>query len=217
MGPSYGGGGPARSSMSQGGVPGGGVVKLIKQIPSVECKFYDYPLTVGTFPVGWTEVSSNTGGNSPFAQIVQGTGPSQRIGRKIRVIGIVVRLIAVANGSPLAFDLVIDKQCNGAPATVAQVYSTPADPASFPNPFEETRFQFLRRVENKNYALANSGQGEFTVSYTVKCNKVVEYNATTGNISDLTSDNLYMFACATSTLAAQKIQSGQLRVLYVDA
>jgi len=203
--------------MSQGGVPGGGVVKLMKQIPSVECKFFDYPLLTGTFPIGWTEVTGNTGGASPFAQIVQGTGPSQRIGRKIKVIGIVVRIIALANGAPLAFDLVIDKQCNGAPATAAQVYSTPGDPASFPNPFEETRFQFLKRSENKNYSLALNGAGEFTVSYTVKCNKVVEYNATTGNISDLTSDNLYMFACSTSAAVLQKIQSGQLRVLYIDA
>jgi len=203
--------------MSQGGVPGGGVVKLLKQIPSVECKFSDHPLVVGTFPVGWTDISTIGGPQSPFSVIVQGTGPSQRIGRKIRVIGIVVRLVALANGSPLAFDLVIDKQCNGVSATAAQVYTTPADPASFPNPFEETRFQFLKRVENKNYALALNGTGEFTVSYTVKCNKMVEYNATTGVVGDLTSDNLTLFACATSNAVLQKIQSGQIRVLYVDA
>lgn len=207
--------------MSQGGVPGGGVVKLLKQIPSVECKFLDHPLQVGTFPVGWTDISTNPLGGgafvSPFSAIVQGTGPSQRIGRKIRVIGIVVRLIAIANGAPLAFDLVVDKQCNGLPATAAQVYLTPGDPASFPNPFEETRFQFLKRVENKNYALALNGAGEFTVSYTVKCNKIVEYNATLSTVTDLTSDNLTLFACATSNAVLQKIQSGQIRVLYVDA
>ena len=202
--------------MSQGGVPGGGVVKLLKQIPSVECKFFDFQLLVGTFPVGWTDITL-TGLGTPFSSIVQGTGPSQRIGRKIRVIGIVVRLIAIANGAPLAFDLVVDKQCNGTVATVAQVYLTPGDPASFPNPFEETRFQFLKRVENKNYALALNGAGEFTVSYTVKCNKMVEYSGTTGNATDLTSDNLSMFACATSGAVLQKIQSGQIRVLYVDA
>jgi len=203
--------------MSQGGVPGGGVVKLMKQIPSVECKFFDHPLVVGTFPVGWTDISTQAGPQTPFSQIVQGTGPSQRIGRKIRVIGIVVRLIAIANGAPLAFDLVIDKQCNGAVAGAGQVYLTPGDPASFPNPFEETRFQFLKRVENKNYALALNGAGEFTVSYTVKCNKMVEYQTSTGAVGDLTSDNLTMFACATSGAVAQKIQSGQIRVLYVDA
>jgi Satellite tobacco necrosis virus coat protein. len=203
--------------MSQGGVPGGGVVKLLKQIPSVECKFFDLPLTAGTFATGWSDISTQGGPTSPFSGIVQGTGPSQRIGRKIRVIGIVVRLIAIANGAPLAFDLVVDKQCNGTTAATNQVYLTPADPASFPNPFEETRFQFLKRVENKNYALALNGAGEFTVSYTVKCNKMVEYNATTGAVGDLTSDNLILFACATSTAVLQKIQSGQIRVLYVDA
>ena len=204
--------------MSQGGVPGGGVVKLIKQIPSVECKFFDWPLVLGTFPVGWTDVS--TAGGSPFSGIVQGTGPSQRIGRKIRVIGIVVRLTAVAAGTPLAFDLVVDKQCNGIAATAAQVYLTPADPSSFPNPFEETRFQFMKRVQNNNYCLTapTAASSEFVVSYTVKCNKTVEYNATTGAISDLTSDNLTLFACAMSTGGVlQKIANGQIRVLYVDA
>jgi len=203
--------------MSQGGVPGGGVVKLLKQIPSVECKFFDSPLTAGTFPVGWTDISTLGGNTTPFSAIVQGTGPSERIGRKIRVIGIVVRLIAIANGAPLAFDLVIDKQCNGAVTTAAQVYLTPGDPASFPNPFEETRFQFLKRVENKNYALALNGAGEFTVSYTVKCNKTVEYSQNVATVNSLTSDNLTMFACATSNAVLQKIQSGQLRILYVDA
>ena len=212
-----GGGGPASAVMSQGGVPGGGVVKLIRQIPSVECKYNDTPLLVGTFPVGWTDISTSGLNVSPFSNIFQGTGPSNRIGRKIRVIGIVVRLISVANGAPLAFDLVRDKQCNGVAATAAQVYTTPADPASFPNPLEETRFQFMKRVENKNNALALNGAGEFTVSYSVKCNITVEYGQNLATIDALTSDNLTLFACGTSTAVNQKIQSGQIRVLYVDA
>jgi len=202
--------------MSQGGVPGGGVVKLIRQIPSVECKFYDTPLTLGTFALGWTDISTS-GTGSPFSQIVEGTSPNQRIGRKIRVIGIIVRLICVANGAPVAFDLVRDKQCNGVTATAAQVYTTPADPASFPNPFEETRFQFMKRLENKNNALALNGAGEFTVSYSVKCNVTVEYSSQFPPVSSLSSDNLILFACGTSTAVNQKIQSGQIRVLYVDA
>lgn len=204
--------------MSQGGVPGGGVVKLIKQIPSVEVKFHDFPLVTGTFAGGWTDISTNTGTNeSPFSVIIQGTQATGRIGRKIRVIGIVVRAVVESSGAPLSFDLVRDKQCNGVAATNAQVYTTPADPASFPNPFEETRFQYLKRIENKNVALAVNAAGQYLVSFQVKCNMTVEYNQTGGTIADLTSDNLTLFACSCSTGGAQKIVSGQIRVLFVDS
>jgi len=205
--------------MSQGGVPGGGVVKLIRQIPSVEVKFADVPLVIGTFPFGWTDISTGAvaANISPFSIITQGTGPSERVGRKIRVIGILVRAVCESAGAPMSFDLVIDKQCNGVTATAAQVYSTPAAPDSFPNPFEETRFRYLKRVENKNNALAANAVGQYLVSYQVKTSIVVEYNANVNTVSSLTSDNLILFACSCTTGALQKIVGGQIRVLFVDA
>lgn len=205
--------------MSQGGVPGGGVVKLIKQIPSVEVKYYDFPLITGTFATGWTDISTNTAANptSPFSAIFEGTTPTTRVGRKIRVIGLIVRAVCESSGAPMSFDLVVDKQCNGATATAAQVYSTPADPASFPNPLDETRFRFLKRIENKNVALAVNAIGQYLVSFQVKTNISVEYRASTTNISDLSSDNLQLFACSCSSGGLQKIISGQIRVLYTDA
>jgi len=204
--------------MSQGGVPGGGVVKLIKQIPSVEVKFSDLPLTVGTFPFGWTDISTQAGNISPFSLITFGTSPLERIGRKIRVIGIIVRAVCESAGAPMSFDLVVDKQCNGVTATAAQVYTTPADPSSFPNPYEETRFRYLKRIENKNNALAVNAVGQYLVSFQVKTNLMVEFNNGGGQtVANLTSDNLILFACSCTTGALQKIVSGQIRVLYVDA
>lgn len=204
--------------MSQGGVPGGGVVKLIKQIPSVECKFHDFPLVTGTFAGGWSDISTDVAANtSPFSIIMQSAAFNGRIGRKIRVIGVIVRALVESAGAPMSFDLVRDKQCNGVAATVAQVYTTPADPASFPNPFEETRFQYLKRIENKNVALAANAQGQYLVSFQVKCSITVEYNNATTLITDLSSDNLTLFACSCSTGGPQKIAAGQIRVLYVDA
>ena len=135
----YGGGGPAMSSMSQGGVPGGGVVKLKKQIPSVECKFFDSPIGVAGVAQTWTQIDNGT----ILAGITQGTGPSQRVGRKIKVVGFVIRYSFTVDSGPWCFDLVRDKQCNGVAATNAQIYSVPNDYNSLPNPFEETRFQFL--------------------------------------------------------------------------
>jgi len=204
--------------MSQGGVPGGGVVKLIKQIPSVEVKFKDFPLQVGTFASGWTDISYDGTANATIlSRIGQGTDFNQRIGRKIQVVGVVVRLIMESSGAPTSFDLVLDKQCNGVNATTAQVYTTPGDPASFPNPFEELRFRFLKRTENKNLALAVNAAGQSLVSFMVKSRFLVEYQGTSTSVTDLTDANLTLYACSMSTAAPQKIVSGQIRVLYPDA
>lgn len=216
--------------MSQGGVPGGGVVKLKKQIPSVECKFFDTSLNLPGVVNNWTQIDAG----DILSGIVQGTGPSQRVGRKIKVVGFIVRLaFSVAPGG-YVFDLVRDKQCNGAAATAAQIYSVPNRYGSLPNPFEETRFQFLKRMENYNPAqalpnnqAANGGTfpTECTISFLKKVAMMVEYNATTGNITDLTSDNVQFYCNSTSAVVGATTQplpitpitTGTIRVLYTDA
>ena len=221
MGPSY-GGGPARSSMSQGGVPGGGVVKLKKQIPSVECKFFDTTINTPGVVNNWTQIDSN----DILSGIVQGTGPSQRVGRKIKVVGFVVRLGFEVSAGGWVFDLVRDKQCNGVAATAAQIYSAPNRYGSLPNPFEETRFQFLKRMENYNSAQGAafvvpgvaSTPTNCAISFVKKCSITVEYNATTGNVSDLTSDNVQLYCNSTNPgTPITPITTGTIRVLYTDA
>jgi len=205
------------SSMSQGGVPGGGVVKLKKQMPSVECKFFDTSLTINGVVQNWTQIDA---GNL-LCGIVQGTGPSERIGRKIKVVGFVVRLGFFVAPGGWAFDLVRDKQCNGVAATAAQVYSSPTNYGSLPNPFEETRFQFLKRMENFNTAQALTASGNMTeccVSFVKKVAITVEYNATTGNITDLTSDNVQLYCNSSGSLTPiSPVTKGFIRVLYTDA
>lgn len=209
--------------MSQGGVPGGGVVKLQKQIPSVECKFWDTSLTTAGVNGQWTQIDSG----AVLSGIIQGTGPSERVGRKIKVVGFVVRLgFSVAPGA-WCFDLVRDKQCNGIAATASQIYSIVSAYGGLPNPFEETRFQFLKRMENFNTAQALLVNGaplnttECCISFVKKVSMTVEYNASTGNVSDLTSDNVQLY-CNSTGLGANiqpitPILKGTIRVLYTDA
>ena len=213
----YGGGGPAPlSSMSQGGVPGGGVVKLKKQIPSIECKFFDSPITCTTAPANfWQQVDSG----AILSGIVQGTGPSQRIGRKIKVVGLIIRCAFDIAPTAWVLDVVRDKQCNGAQATAAQVYTLPFEFTSLPSPFEETRFQFIKRFQQQNFV--NVAPGAATaqmVSKALKCNFTAEYNATTGAVTDLTSDNIqvYMNTLNTTAAAIANVRS-VIRVLYTDA
>jgi len=200
--------------MSQGGVPGGGVIKLKKQIPSVECKFFDTSLTTPGVVNVWTRIDA---GNI-LSGIVQGTGPSERVGRKIKVVGFVVRLGFSTGTGAWCFDLVRDKQCNGAAATAAQIYSDPAQYGALPNPFEETRFQFLKRMENFNTAEALLNENTLcSVSFMKKVAMTVEYNATTGAVSDLTSDNVQLYCNCLGNVAITPVTKGFIRVLYTDA
>ena len=211
-----GGGAAPISSMSQGGVPGGGVVKLKRQIPSVECKFFDSTANCTTATNTWTQVDLG----AILSGIVQGTGPSERVGRKIKVVGLVIRLAFTTSASTLwCVDVVRDKQCNGAAATAAQIYTLPFEFTSLPSPFEETRFQFIKRFQQQNFVNVGAGgaNGQM-VSKALKCNFTAEYNANTGAVTDLTSDNLqvYMNTLNTTAAAIGNVRS-VIRVLYTDA
>jgi len=207
--------------MSQGGVPGGGVVKLQKQVPSVECKFFDTSLTTAGLANTWQQIDSG----AILSGIIQGTGPSERVGRKIKVVGFVVRLGFNVSPGAWCFDLVRDKQCNGIAATNIQIYGTGANNyGALPNPFEETRFQFLKRLENFNTAQALNINGaplnltECSVSFAKKVAMTVEYSASTGTVSDLTSDNVQLYCNSTGTATPiTPIGKGFIRVLYTDA
>lgn len=208
--------GSSNSIMSQGGVPGGGVVRLIKSIPSVEVKSRLDPIAIVGAPNLWTQIDTGT----LLSGIIQGTGPSERIGRKIRVIGVIVRVpFSVATG-PWTMDLVRDKQCNGVAAGAAIIYSA-AEWGSPPNNLYEERFQFLKRAESLNF-----GQQDIVtyvnppvtgISYQKKCNFVVEYNGTTGTVTDLVSDNLMLWTNHANGAGPLTPIRGYVRVLYVDA
>ena len=214
-----GGGAAPISSMSQGGVPGGGVVKLKRQIPSVECKFFDSTANCTTATNTWTQVDLG----AILSGIVQGTGPSERVGRKIKVVGLVIRLAFTTSASTLwCVDVVRDKQCNGAAATAAQIYTVATDFSTLPNPFEETRFAFVKRFQQQNFVNLEQIAGataQQMVSKALKLNFQAEYNASTGAVTDLTSDNLQIFMCVCAPDTSANIPNVKsfCRVLYTDA
>jgi len=166
-------------------------------------------------------VWQNIGDPFMLSGIRQGTSPNERVGRKIKVIGILFRIaFEGAAPGPWTFDLVRDKQCNGVTATTAQVYTDPNFYGTLPNPFEETRFQFLKRAENLNPAQMNFNAGTSVcgISYQKKVQMVVEYAANSGAVSDLSSDNLMLYACtANPTGVITPVGKGFIRVLYTDA
>ncbi len=100
--------------------------------------------------------------------ITQGPGESQRLGRKIRVKAVVFRgrseIGVAANNAhcPYTLDFIWDKQCNGAAPTVTQIYTSGSSYA-LPNPENDERFEFAKRVSRDN---PNSNvQLDFSFSY----------------------------------------------------
>ena len=194
--------------VSTGAVPGGKtyVPRGISNRP--ELKHFDQ--TVGAASLDtWQMVT-----NSVLCSIRLGTGPTQRIGRKIRVKSVVFRgrmeLGVAANNANSAYtiDFIWDKQTNGATPTIGTIY-TGSSAYSLPNPDNDERFEWVKRISRDDPA------SNFTLVNTkFNCNKLISYDSDLGTVADLTQNNLIMTMCSpfdgTPTLA------GELRVYFMD-
>lgn len=155
----------------------------------------------------WKLISTDT-----IFPIVQGVGTNNRIGRKIRVIGLVLRMHAIigstSNPAPSTVDLVWDKSPNGALPTIGQIYGG-SSILALPNPDYAERFQFLKRIE-----INPPGNAVTTCrNCTLKMNHTVVFDKNDTLITDLETGNLVVVASAKATGSFE----GTLRVLYVDA
>jgi len=205
---------PAKPSLSstQGGVAGGRArMRAGHLAPPPEVKFFDLPIGATSLS-NWTIVNSDS-----LFSIVQGAAPNERIGRKIRVKGIVFRLMinqAIgATGqeqpSPWTMDVLWDGQANGALPNLSEIYVNAAGLA-LPNPLFDERFTFIKRLSNNDpSAVLNIINGS------IKCDKVITYDKNSGSITDLSSNNLIMTFCTPGDAASAL--TGNVRVLYVDA
>ena len=195
--------------VSQNGVGGAkSYVPRIIRPYAPELKYSDIELTT-TNTDAWQNISTLA-----LASITQGPGSSQRIGRKIRLKGIVLRgrseLGQAANNSfaPYTIDFVMDKQPNGTTPVVAVVYKGGAG-INLPNPDNDERFKWLKRYSR------NDPNSNFTiVDVSIKCNELVTYDGTTGGIVDMASNNLLVYYC--SPFDASPTLTAKLRVLYID-
>lgn len=196
-----------RFQLSQGGVLGGSV-KMSP--PNKEVKFYDSVLVALPATSNWVILN-----DAILFGITQGAGQSQRIGRKIRVHGIVIRADVntdtgvVGSPSPFQFNLVWDNQCNGATTTIGEIYAGTVG-RSLPNPLFDSRFQFQAKIAvNQPQSAVN------IIERSIQCDKTITYDASTGTIGDLTTSNLV--TTFTSPNDAAPSISGIIRVLYTDA
>ncbi len=166
-----------------------------------ELKFRDLNTVLAPVPTGGSIA------NVSLLLIAAGSGESQRIGRKIVVKKVSIKLewifLATAtSGAAHAlgrFILYVDKQANGAAATVADILDTPAlGVLAFRDLENVNRFKIL--ADRSYNVTPNCGAGDgttniYTGGYTndeihVNLNLPVEYSDPVGVLTEIKSNNI---------------------------
>ncbi len=191
-----------------------------------ERKFIDKDVANFTIAV------TGNSGTASLNLIASGTGESQRIGRKavllqIDLRGYMVHLGASASTGPLADPvtvyMILDKQANGAQATWADVFDT-AHPLSFRNLANKDRFTVLGTKRFVMQTLAGGGDiGASNSNWTNNAKfysmhwqgKIpVEFNNTTGAITEVRSKNVFLLFISETGTASTLYKT---RVRFTDA
>ncbi len=191
---------------------------------SGEVKFFD--LAVNDAVVATTGTITDS-----VCQIAQGITDDDRVGRQCTVKSIQWRYrvtlpeISVA-ASPAAGDTVrvvlfLDKQCNGATAAVLDLFENTSYQA-FGNLAEQRRFHTLYdRIHSLNYmGMANNGGALVHQAFVIRdyeitlpCDIVLEFDSTTGDITEITSNNIGVYLNSASGVAGF---TSRMRLRFTD-
>lgn len=164
-----------------------------------EMKFFD---TSNSFAFDATGEVPATG---QLNLIPQGTTESSRIGRKCCIKSIQMRgtIQYVPDTNTLGATtvylyLVLDKQCNGAAAAITDVLTSANMSIGMVNMANSERFVILKRFIIKQQAGAGVqaafGRDNAQIEFYHKCNLPLEFSSTTGAITELKSNNLFLLA-----------------------
>lgn len=165
-----------------------------------EQKFFDTALAFA-FDATAESAASNSLGQVDL--IPQGTTESQRIGRKCVVRSIQVKgqlaytPAAAANGfDATEMYLILDKQTNGAQAAFTDVFDTANITTNFVDLANSARFRILKKWTHNFNATAGvttayNGVSKF-INYYKKCNIPLEFSSTTGAITELKSNHIFL-------------------------
>ena len=197
--------------------------KAVRMVPyKPEMKFYDTGNAAGAIPAGPASVIV-----SSINLVVNGAGPSARIGRKIRVHKIEYAVSLLCNfAAPLAtdtvqFDLWLDRSANGTAPTPVQLYTAALVPGTnqYPNLFNEERFKRLHTEEHifqpQPSIGAASAQALYKMEGVVKCNYTIEFTGSTGAVADIASNNLVPVYSSDNGYCA--LNAAFYRIHYTDA
>jgi len=195
--------------------------KEIMKALGVEVKTYDSKTTISSIGATWFNL------DQPFFDIVEGPEDDARIGNKITVVAIMVKGIIrtiSTRGTAVRVMLVLDKICGGATVASSVFMDASNDIYSFNDINSSNRFVKLMDktidvpVSGIAYTSADVlAGGEASKSfqkYKTNLNIEVNYKATAGVITDLTTSNLMLWIC--SDFGAVSKATIQLRIRYTD-
>lgn len=199
-----------RATIAQAGVGGAKAQMSTGLALPQEVKSVDTVISVAPGTGDWSYASS-----AALSNIRQGVGDNQRIGRKVRLVGILIRATVntegVAQGlggQPYTVDLIQDTQCNGNVPGLTTVYQA-AGHNNLPNSNFQQRFRWLVRKEVPGQQTDAS-----MLNITYKCNILVSYDADNGLVSDIEKNNILL---AWSSVDPTPNMVGIIRYMYVDA
>lgn len=189
-----------------------------------EVKFYDSAFGTLAIPAGPASLIDPT----VVSGIVNGTGPSDRIRRRIKVVKVDYSFSIILNGAAallnsdaIRYDMWLDRQCNGVAPAAAELYTAAGalGTTQFPNLFNEKRYKrmytLVHQFNPASSIGANSANVGMKIEESFSPNVVIEYDASTGAVGDLTSNNI--FQCWSSDSGFCVLNTGLTRVHYVDA
>lgn len=158
--------------------------------------------------------------------VPQGTGDEQRIGRRITIKSIQIRgqaFFAPAAAATAATGcwlyLVMDKQTNGAAAAITDVFTSSVVNTALLNLDNNQRFVILKKwqwvMQPGAGATAAYNNSCKNIEWYKKCNIPIEYSSTTGAITEIRSNNIFL--CAGSNPADDLVTfTGTARLRYTD-
>jgi len=166
---------------------------------NAELKFYDNSTNFAFDATGEIPVSGQ------LVEIPQGVTESTRVGRKCVIKSVQGKYAlnfipgaATASSTYVFMYLVLDKQCNGAAAAVTDVFESSAVAYSPLNLNNSQRFRILKKFKAKLTSQAGvSGAFNKDTAYWEfykKCNIPLEFSSTTGAITEIRSNNLFLIA-----------------------
>lgn len=181
-----------------------------------EQKFHDVPIAD---TVSSTLGIIDTGGQINL--IAQGVTESTRVGRKaflksVQIQGIYQFSGTVGQGGCFYLYLILDKQCNGSAATRAMVFTDDNAAETLRELSNSSRFWVMKRWVHIIDPKVASGDITKNISFYKKLNIPIEFNSTTGALTEICCNNLFLMAGSSNTGAAVTTLVGTCRLRFTD-
>lgn len=181
--------------------------KLNKALAPVELKFFDTAVSFLLDTV--LEVPAS----GQWALIPQGDTQSTRDGRLARIKHIHFRGLVFGpsaqnslSGTSFFIWVVLDRQANGAAAAATDVMTSTAPVSCLRNLNNAKRFKILHKevVSPAKSGLADDATSTLSwpIEFNIPCDILMDWNSTTGAITEITSNNIFILAGAASASGA---------------